>query len=370
MSNNKLNQHLLSYHFVTDNAQLALVCDNITSRFVAIDTEFIRTRTFKAQLGLIQLYDGETIYLIDPKTIDDWTPFIALLTNQQIIKLFFACREDIDVIKQHLNVIPSPFFDIQIAATLIGEGLSAGFATLIERYLAITLDKTESQTDWLARPLTPTQCQYAAADAYYLLPLAKTILEKVEANHHTTILTQECEDIAALYQDEADPALAYLQISHAWTLKERHLSCLQKLAAWRLNYARENDLALNFVIHQRELLKIASTLPKLLTELTHLGLRGHEIRLHGKKILEIVKDALTETVFPAPILRANCCPNYKKTVEELKQRIESVSHKHNIPAQFIASRKQIDHYIVWQHGEKRGKIPDLGKGWRQHYCQL
>ncbi|VTT26362.1 ribonuclease D [Klebsiella pneumoniae] len=140
---------------ITTNEALAEVC--LRARQVpalALDTEFVRTRTYYPRLGLIQLFDGETISLIDPLPITDWTPFRDLLVDAQCIKFLHAGSEDLEVFHHEFGVLPQPMIDTQILAAFSGRPLSCGFATIVESFTGIALDKSESRTDWIARPLT------------------------------------------------------------------------------------------------------------------------------------------------------------------------------------------------------------------------
>ncbi|MEX8986810.1 ribonuclease D, partial [Salmonella enterica] len=135
----------------------------------ALDTEFVRTRTYYPQLGLIQLFDGANVALIDPLGISDWSPLKAVLRDTGITKFLHAGSEDLEVFLNAFGELPEPLIDTQILAAFCGRPLSWGFASMVEEYTGVALDKSESRTDWLARPLSERQCEYAAADVWYLL---------------------------------------------------------------------------------------------------------------------------------------------------------------------------------------------------------
>lgn len=247
---------------ITDNEALVAICQRARQvSAVALDTEFVRTRTYYPRLGLIQLFDGETVSLIDPLTISDWTPFVALMQENSITKFLHAGSEDLEVFLHEYGMLPEPMIDTQILAAFTGRPLSSGFATVVESFIGITLDKSESRTDWLARPLTEKQCQYAAADVFYLLPVAHKLMAETEAAGQMAAALDECRLLCQRRTAQLDPQEAYREITNAWQLRPRQLAALQLMAAWRLALAREKDMAVNFVVREENLWKAARYLP-------------------------------------------------------------------------------------------------------------
>ncbi len=248
----------MNYSLIDQNEQLAVVCQKARQHAaVALDTEFVRTRTYYPQLGLIQLFDGEQLVLIDPLTISDWTPFIALLSDTQVKKFLHAGGEDLEVFLHRFGVLPQPMIDTQILAAFSGQPLSWGFAAMVAHFTQVTLDKSESRTDWLARPLTQRQCDYAAADVHYLLPIAQQLMTLTEAAGNMAAALSECDQLCQRRLDVLQPQEAWRDITNAWQLRPRQLAALQLLAAWRLNVAREKDMAVNFVVREENLWKVA-----------------------------------------------------------------------------------------------------------------
>lgn len=220
---------------ITTNDALAACCEAARRHpALALDTEFVRTRTYYPQLGLIQLYDGEQVSLIDPLTITEWAPFKALLQDVNVTKFLHAGSEDLEVFLNAFGMMPEPFIDTQILASFSGHALSCGFAALVESFTGIALDKSESRTDWLARPLTERQCDYAAADVWYLLPIATQLVEKTRESGWLEAALDECRLMMARRSEQADPEEVWRDIGNAWQLRTRQLACLKLLAAWRL----------------------------------------------------------------------------------------------------------------------------------------
>ncbi len=358
----------MDYQLVTTDAQLQQICQQARAcPQVALDTEFVRTRTYYPQLGLIQLYDGQQLSLIDPLTINRWQPFIDLLQDSAVVKLLHAGSEDLEVFLQRFDTLPTPMLDTQILAAFRGHTLSCGFAKLVAEYLSVELDKSESRTDWLKRPLSEAQCRYAAADVYYLLPIAQQLIQEVEAMGWSQAVADECQLLCQRRSEVLAPELAYLEIGNAWQLHPRQLACLQKLACWRLQQARERDMAVNFVVREEHLWAVARDMPVTLRELDVLGLSGTEIRYHGKTMLALVAQAkmLDESRLPKLILNLSNGPNYKTLFKEIKQVISEVAKASQLNVELLASRRQINQLISWFWQLKPGNSePDLLHGWR------
>ncbi|MCO6524398.1 MAG: hypothetical protein J6562_05165, partial [Candidatus Schmidhempelia sp.] len=192
----------MNYQYITCNEQLALLCHALKkTTAISLDTEFMRTRTYYPQMGLIQLYAEGYLALIDPLHIDDWQCLIQLLKTDTSKKYFHACSEDMDVFMYQFNLIPTAILDSQVLASFLDNPTCSGYATLVNKYLKIKLDKSETRTDWLARPLTDKQCHYAAADVYYLHPLMEILMEQLTAKNWLVAAIEECQTLIRKKQD-------------------------------------------------------------------------------------------------------------------------------------------------------------------------
>ena len=165
-----------------DNAEtLALACDQFRlSPFLCVDTEFHRETTYYPELALIQISNGQQTICVDPLALKQLQPLLALLNNPEITKVFHASQQDMEIFHHQFDVLPSPVFDTQIAAGLLGYGEQIGYAALIKTLLNVEVDKSQTRTDWLKRPLNHRQIQYAASDVYYLAKAYPIILEKLD----------------------------------------------------------------------------------------------------------------------------------------------------------------------------------------------
>lgn len=351
----------------TDDA-LASLCEAVRAcPAIALDTEFVRTRTYYPQLGLIQLFDGTNVALIDPLGISDWSPLKAVLRDTGITKFLHAGSEDLEVFLNAFGELPAPLIDTQILAAFCGRPLSWGFASMVEEYMGVALDKSESRTDWLARPLSERQCEYAAADVWYLLPIAKKLMIETEAAGWLPAALNECRLMQQRRQEIQAPEEAWRDITNAWQLRTRQLACLQLLADWRLRKARERDMAVNFVVREENLWAVARYMPGSLGELDSLGLSGSEIRFHGKTLISLVAkaQALPEEALPEPLLNLMDMPGYRKAFKAIKALVAEVSAAHHVSGELLASRRQINQLLNWHWKLKpQNGQPELISGWR------
>ncbi|MBC6097350.1 ribonuclease D [Salmonella enterica subsp. enterica serovar Corvallis] len=358
----------MNYQMIETDDALASLCEAVRAcPAIALDTEFVRTRTYYPQLGLIQLFDGANVALIDPLGISDWSPLKAVLRDTGITKFLHAGSEDLEVFLNAFGELPEPLIDTQILAAFCGRPLSWGFASMVEEYTGVALDKSESRTDWLARPLSERQCEYAAADVWYLLPIAKKLMIETEAAGWLPAALDECRLMQQRRQEIQAPEEAWRDITNAWQLRTRQLACLQLLADWRLRKARERDMAVNFVVREENLWAVARYMPGSLGELDRLGLSGSEIRFHGKTLISLVAkaQALPEEALPEPLLNLMDMPGYRKAFKAIKALVAEVSASHHVSGELLASRRQINQLLNWHWKLKpQNGQPELISGWR------
>lgn len=359
----------ISYQWVKTDQQLAACCSQARKQpVVALDTEFIRTRSFYAKLGVIQLYDGQQVSLIDPLTIQDFTPFVALLADRAVMKVLHACSEDLEVFQHAFQQLPTPMLDTQIMAGFVGVGISMGFAKLVQHYLGVSLDKGASRTDWLARPLSETQCQYAAADVWYLLPIYHRLAEDLTQTRWRGAVDEECEALLRKAQTPVNPDKVYKTIANAWLLSPPQLAVLQVLAKWRWEEAKKRDTALNFVVKEQSLWQLAKTQPRHTSALLSF-MHPNEVRIHGKKLLWLIEQgqSVAPEQHPSPIQRVFDLPHYKPTLAQLQQTL-AVVRPSDLAVELFASKRQLNQLFYWHYnGRPSDKLPELLQGWRRPF---
>lgn len=359
----------ISYLWVDNDELLAQVCQNANQKkAVALDTEFIRTRSYYPKLGLIQLFDGDQVSLIDPTTIQDFSPFIALLANEKVAKVLHACGEDLEVFQHRFQQLPVPLVDTQVMAGFVGVGVSLGFAKLVAHYLGIELDKGASRTDWLARPLSETQLQYAAADVWYLLPIYEKLVADLAQTRWQEAVVQECQALLDKRSQLADPMKAYKDIANAWRLSSPQLAVLQVLAKWRIEEAEKRDVALNFIVKEQHLYEIAKWQPKHTSTLLEF-MHPNEVRIHGKKLLWLVEQGKAVAIEdrPEPITRLVDEDGYKVAYTAMQQKLSEIQPLDLAP-ELLATKRQLNQLFLWHRkGQNLDRLPELLSGWRKPF---
>lgn len=364
-----MSEQNTEYTYVDTQDALDQFCQQASKCDVlALDTEFVRTRTFYAQLGLIQAYDGDSLVLIDPLVDLDLEPFWSLLTNPDIVKVLHSCHEDLEVFKYYSGRLPTPLFDTQIAGQFLNEGTVLGFGAAVEKTLGVTLDKGEARTNWLKRPLDKTQLHYAANDVKYLLPLYHAFNDELIERGLDSYNLQEAQLKVEQKKIEKDPAKLYLDFGNGWQLKRRELAILKELSAWRYQQALKKNLALGFVAKDASLFAIAQRRPGDLNSLKNIpNIHPSEIRVHGKAMLQCVERAKRLEIDECPevIPRLTDFSDYKQAFKQLKQLVSEASRRHNVALPLLATKKQLNQYIQWQWKVPHSNLPDFDLPWRQ-----
>jgi ribonuclease D len=289
---------------IEDNAALANLCARLSqSNFVCVDTEFMRESTFWPELCLIQIADTNEAAAIDPMTPGiDLKPLLDLLVdNEDVLKVFHAGGQDIEIIYNLTAKTPHPLFDTQIAAMALGQGEQIGYSNLVDSWLGIQVDKGARFTDWARRPLEERQIVYAIADVTHLAEIFPRMLDKLRKTGRGAWLDQEMERLADPANYANDPDLAWKRVRIAGR-KPDVLGRLKALARWREMEARGKNLPRGRIVKDETLADIASHPPRKQADLARVrGLSatwaGNDI---GARLMAALDDAkpMTNTEMP------------------------------------------------------------------------
>jgi ribonuclease D len=341
----------MQYQLIEDEISLQKLCQQYNEAAVlAIDTEFVRTRTLYPKLGLLQIFDGKKLALIDPIAINDLSPFWQLMTNKNIVKVLHACSEDLEVFLTSAKCKPVNLIDSQIVMSFLGHGLSMGYAAMVEHYTGIELDKSESRTDWTKRPLTQKQLDYASADVDYLFQLYPKLLAEIEQVGRLGYAKQETQLLIERKFTRIDEDNLYRQMKMAYRLNAKQLNTLQHLARWRYQQAKKRDLPIGFVAKDHTLMAVAQHNPQNIEAMNKLkGAELLDIRHKGKTMLSIVKSAsqTSDNDYPVAITRLDEYPNYKQIFKAVKAFILTVAENNDLAIENLASKKQINQFLTW-----------------------
>lgn len=368
----------MQYQVIETQNQLNVFVEQIKNKpILAIDTEFMRRRTLFPEVALIQVYDGEHLALIDPIAELSLFDFWQVLKNPETLKVLHSPSEDIEVFQKYAGFVPTPLFDTQFALQVLGHGNCMGFAHMVKHLLDVEIDKSESRTNWLQRPLTPKQLDYAAADVFHLLPCYTIIIEQIQQAGFFDIVINESELVAKKRAYQTPLQLLYKDIKNAWQLSPYDLAVLKELAAWRKEKAIRKNLALNFVLKEHNMVEIAKRKPSSLNAMRQIpDVEAMEVNRSGVEILKCITDAqsLAPHEHPEPLKRLIDFAGYKKAAKDIKQQITKVAKEHGIPEDVFASKKQINQLISWNwklNSDERAHTPkpDLLSSWRYIYIK-
>ncbi|WP_062229326.1 ribonuclease D [Aureimonas frigidaquae] len=351
---------------ITTTAALRETCDALArSAFITVDTEFIRETTFWPELCLIQMAGEDLAVLVDPLAEGiDLQPFFDLMVDPGVIKVFHAARQDIEIIYKEGGVIPAPLFDTQVAAMVCGFGESIAYDQLVARTTEGRIDKTSRFTDWRARPLTPSQLQYALADVTYLREAYEVLIKMIDDQDRRSWLDGELATLAAPETYDLHPDLAHTRLKMR-VKKPIELAVLREIAAWREREARHRNIPRGRVIKDDALFEVAQQQPRTEEALGKLRTipRGYERSASGRELLAAVARALAipKNELP-PVGRPPAVPEgTAPAVEFLRVLLKIVTEEEGVAARMIASSDDLEKIAV--HGAA-AQVPAMS-GWRR-----
>lgn len=278
---------------VTTTADLAALCARLArERYVTVDTEFMRDRTYWPKLCLVQLAGEREAVAVDALAPGlDMTPLLALMADERVLKVFHACRQDLEIFWLLMKGrVPRPIYDTQVAAMVCGFGEEVAYDTLVQKLAKARLDKSFRFTDWSKRPLSESQIRYALSDVTHLRVIYEQLASRVDASGRSAWVEEELARIADPAQFETPPEEAWRRLK-VRTRDPRFLAVVQKLAAWRERTARARDLPRQRVLRDDLLLEIAAHKPRTVEEL-----RGHERISLDRASLAAVVAAVNEAL--------------------------------------------------------------------------
>lgn len=355
-------------HWVDNSAALAEVCRAWHSvDALCIDTEFVRRRTFYPIPALLQFCDGQQITVIDPLEIDDWGPLVDVMAVDSVLKVFHACGEDLEVIWRLLGMTPTPLFDTQIAAGLCGLRPAMGYSALVAELCDLELPKDETNSNWLARPLSDEQLRYAAYDVYYLDAVYRHLRERVHALDRLEWVLQDSAAKRLALSTLVESADCYLRLKGAWRLSRAELAVARSLCAWREQLAREMDLPRSWLVKDGALLALARARPTSLPALSTLDLLPPStIRKQGETLLRLIDEAnsLPAEQWPKSLSKPGS-PAGKRLIGQLQAAVVERAGQLDIAPEMLLTRRQMDAVAeIWTESG-RADLPGESSAWRK-----
>jgi ribonuclease D len=350
---------------ITTTAELAALCERLRhERFVTVDTEFMRERTYWPELCVVQLASDDEVAVVDAQAEGlDLLPLGALLADDNVVKVFHAARQDVEIFLLKFGRVPVPIFDTQIAAMVAGFGDQVSYDGLCRALANVPIDKAHRFSDWSARPLSASQIAYAAADVTHLRAIYRALTERLEREGR---LAWVAEEMAAL----ADPATYMADPDAMWerlrprTGNRRYLGLLRAVAAWREREAQRINIPRQRLVKDETLLEIAATAPEDVAALSRArGISENFAKgKSGAGLLAAIAaaKALPEAELPEPAKERNGSNASPALVALLKVLLAAKSEEHHVAPKLLASSEELDRLAA----EPRPDIPAL-HGWRR-----
>ncbi len=345
---------------ITNQDDLAPLAARLgAARAVALDTEFLRERTYRADLCLVQLADAQGPLCVDPLAIGDLSPLAPPLGASPSLKVMHACRQDIEVLIPAVGMV-QPLFDTQIAAALIGLPAQIGYAELVRRLLGVELAKAHTRTDWSARPLSAEQIAYALDDVRYLLALQEHLACELGRLGRMPWLAEELAALTDPSVYVVEPDQAWLRLKGLQGLDAARVRLARELAAWRERRAIERNRPRGWILDDTVLRDIILAAPRSLEELAAIeGMPGGLIKRCGTDILERIRSADLPDELPPVNLRGRPDPEKSALLKKLSAIHRTIAADLALSPEVLATRRDLEQLAGG------GRDTALLHGWRR-----
>ena len=352
----------LAASFITSDADLAAACGRwSTAGIIGVDTEFVRERTYYPIPALIQVTDGDGVALVDPLSVSDFTPLAGLLKDQSVVKVMHAWGEDLEVLERLTGDTPRGVFDTQLAGAFAGHGYSLGYRALVKELADAELDKGETRSRWLRRPLSAAQLRYAALDVVYLLPMHRRLSRELAALGRVAWFEEESEYQRRARVVDKQPDVAYLKVRRRGALSPTLHAVLRGLARWREIEAMARDIPRRHLLSDEVMIALAKASPDDATALRRVrGLSERAAARYEQRLLVTIETARGRgpVALDSPF---NLRP-HAGTLDRLRQIVRRAADASRVPAELLASRRGLEALLVSVLGND--DIPPEFRGWR------
>ncbi|MFM8721597.1 MAG: ribonuclease D [Acidimicrobiaceae bacterium] len=348
----------MSFEWVDSEKTLDDVIDSVLggSRY-AIDTEFHREKTYYPRLALVQIRWATQTALIDPLAVDPRR--LARLFSSEILAVFHAAQQDLEVLRHASLEAPRNIFDCQVAAGFVGFS-TPSLATLVQALKKTSLSKGDRLTDWLRRPLTDQQCAYAADDVVHLFDLHDELTRQLTELGRVDWVNDACAELASRPTGPQDPSDAWLRLKEARALKGPARGVAQALAKWREERAMRSDLPPRRVMSDMALIGISQRLPKSVEELANTrGVDGRHLSAeYCKEIMTAVRDGAKNSIVLPSAENDDVDKFARPALTLITAWVGELARKHKIDATLLATRSDITAFL------RQSPNARLREGWR------
>ena len=350
--------------YLHDTTALSEFCDRARAHGrIAIDTEFMREKTYWARLCLIQLAVADECAIIDPFEATDLTPLFDVFADESVVKVLHAGSQDLEILYRLSGKAPQSVFDTQVAATLAGFPSQVGYARLVQDLFDVAIDKSDTFTDWARRPLTPAQVEYALNDVRYLDRAWLELTARLERDGRLPWLADDFARMSDPSCYEVVPEAQFLRLKRISSLSRRQLGVLMHVAAWREREAMRRDLPKRWVVGDETLVEIARRRPTSAADLADI--RGLNVRSLGEGVAGLIAAVLAgldmdDDDLPRIDRKPRAIVDVEGVVELMGALVRVRASEHGIAVPLLATRADLEHLAA---GERDGNA--LLSGWRK-----
>lgn len=350
----------MSLHPLSDQASVTALAERLDAApWIALDTEFLRERTYRPQLCLLQLATPGEALCVDPLADVPLASLKGALAGGKAPKILHAARQDLEVLWPVFGPV-TPLFDTQVAAALAGMPAQIGYSELARRLLGIEIEKGQTRTDWSRRPLSEAQLRYAIDDVAHLAALREILLEQLERLGRLAWLDEELQELARGDNLFVDPEKAYERLRWHGELDADRLRLLQRLAAWRERRASDKDRPRSWILEDAGLRAIVLRAPRTMEQLARLeDLTPGFVERSGPTIIELIRDAELPAQLPPLPPRTRPDPEQQARVKELSTLVNKRATELGVAAEVLATRRELESIV---RGERTAEVLS---GWRR-----
>jgi ribonuclease D len=344
-------------------AQLENACKKwARSSVLGIDTEFVRERTYRADLGLVQISDGESAWLLDPLAVPSCEPLRSMFENPDILKLLHSGSEDLEVLLNTVGALPEPLIDTQIACAMQGQSLQLGYHHAIKWLFDIDIDKDQTRSNWLKRPLTGQQLHYAAMDVVLLPEMFLKLRKELEEAGRWAWLEEDVARMQQIALTPIDSELVYMRFSGIGRMDHGTLQTLKYLARWREGVAAEKNRARGFVISDLALLQLARDKPSSSHEMARIpDIHPVALSRYEETLLGLIADAGRDTT---PVEKFEQLDTLQRQqINRMRDIVEARAKELGVEPALLASRRELEKLIRALASDS--PIPERFLGWRK-----
>lgn len=338
----------MDFKIITTTQELSTFCKaSHDVDWLALDTEFIREKTYYPNLCLVQIASEQEIACVDTLAIEDLSSLKELLYQPSITKIFHSASQDLEIFVNLYDAVPTPIFDTQIAASLLGYGEQVSYAYLVNEICAIELDKSLSRTNWERRPLSENEIRYAVDDVKYLAKIYIHLKDQLIENERSHWAENECENLAAIEKYKAEVSSIWKSVKGAGKLNSNQLNILKQLARWREHQAITENKPRRWILSDKALRNLAIGQPTDLDALYQLDELSDEVNAYANQLVDEIEQAqkIPEADWPKANLFGPLSNEQRKLVKHAQKMVRERAEQLNISPSLLATRSVVEKLI-------------------------